>query len=70
MKTCPKCDSEMEHGFQVDGVDRASYRQSQWAPGPPEAANSPSMKSGESSNRQTADMSCGSQIGAFPNGQN
>lgn len=37
MKTCPKCDKEMEYGFSVDGVDRKSYRQAQWAAGPPES---------------------------------
>jgi hypothetical protein len=37
MKTCPKCNFEMEHGFQVDGIDRKSYRQAQWAAGPPKA---------------------------------
>ena len=37
MKSCPKCESDMEPGFLVDGLDRASYRQAQWAAGPPEA---------------------------------
>lgn len=36
-RSCPKCQAEMEHGFQVDGVDRKVYRQAQWAPGPPES---------------------------------
>lgn len=34
---CIRCESTaMEHGFQVDDVQRGVYRQSQWAPGPPE----------------------------------
>lgn len=37
---CPKCASNMEPGFLVDGIDRACYRQSQWMPGPPESDDS------------------------------
>lgn len=27
----------MELGLQIDGVDRRTFRQSMWAPGPPES---------------------------------
>ena len=37
MMICPRCEAGMEPGFLVDGVDRAAYRQAQWAAGPPES---------------------------------
>jgi rubrerythrin len=32
---CLRCSQPMHTGFQVDDVSRESYRQAQWAPGPP-----------------------------------
>lgn len=39
-KVCLHCETPMEQGFQVDDVQRETYRQAQWAPGPPKSDDS------------------------------